>query len=239
MGLLTGIERVPIESLTLHPANPRRGDVDAIAESLIRNGQFAPVVVQSQTRYVLAGNHTVQAAWKIGWAEIDAVLIDVDDDDAYRIMLAANRTADKAAYDTDALVELLSYVDGDLAGTGYTAFDVQALIGPPAWDDEHAIDAVTDPGGALPGTEDDTDGAEGESAAAEDRPVAREFDPATSGGDYMQLAWLVPAASCDTVRAAVGAARDLYNLSTPGEALAVIAHDWLASHDQAATPHGA
>lgn len=226
MGLLTSIERVPIESIELHPANPRRGNVDAIAESLARNGQFAPVVVQASTRYVLAGNHTTRAAQKIGWTEIDATFIDVDDQGAYRIMLAANRTQELGGYDVDALAELLSYLDSDLVGSGYTERDVQALIAPPPWDDEHVIDAVTDPSGALPGAEDDTEDRDGDDG----RPAGREYDPATASGDYMQLAWLVPAAGCDTVRAALGSARKAYELDTLGEALVAVARDWLADN---------
>jgi hypothetical protein len=227
MGLLTGLERVALDSIEVHPANPRRGDVAAIAQSLTRNGQFAPVVVQACSRFVLAGNHTVLAARSLGWTEIDAVLVDVDEPAAYRIMLAANRTQELGGYDTDALAELLSYLDDDLIGSGYTERDIQALIAPPPeWDDEHAITAVTDPSGALPDAEDD----EVDGASADGRPAGREYDPATSGGDYMQLAWLVPAADCDTVRAALGAARTTYGLDTAGEALVAIARDWLANN---------
>ena len=42
---------VPIESVTRHPNNPRRGDVDAVAASLARFGQQKPIVVQAGTRY--------------------------------------------------------------------------------------------------------------------------------------------------------------------------------------------
>ncbi|MET7713676.1 ParB N-terminal domain-containing protein [Streptomyces sp. NPDC005407] len=132
--LIEKVERVPVDSLTLHPQNARRGDVKAIAASLRANAQFSPIVVQASTHYVLSGNHTLMAARELGWQEIDAVIIDVDDDRAHRIMLAANRTADIGTYDNDALAELLSYMDGDYEGTGYTDADVQALINPPDFD---------------------------------------------------------------------------------------------------------
>lgn len=224
MGLLSAIELVATDSIDTHPANPRRGDVDAIAASLTRNGQFTPIVVQASTRYVLAGNHTLLAARKLGWQVISAALIDVDDEAGYRIMLAANRTQELGGYDSDALVELLSYLDGDLDGSGYNDYDVQTLIGAPPWDDEHAIDAITDPGG---GSADDDTG--GESPELDGATTAREFDPSTAAGDHMQMAWLVPAAGCDTVRAALGAARKANDLDTPGEALVHVARDWLAA----------
>jgi len=49
---------VPIESLKPYKGNPRRGNIDAIRESLRVNKQYRPVVVREKTREVLAGNHT-------------------------------------------------------------------------------------------------------------------------------------------------------------------------------------
>lgn len=130
--LIDRITRVPVDSLTPHPLNARRGNVAVIAESLRVNSQFAPIVVQASTHHVLAGNHTLAAALQLGWTEIDAVILDVDDARAYKIMLAANRTADLGGYDRDALAELLSYTEETgYAGTGYTEHDVQLLIAPP------------------------------------------------------------------------------------------------------------
>src|SRR3989442_2624593 len=48
---------VPIDSVSLHPRNPRRGDVAAVRASLERFGQRKPIVVQASTRYVVAGEH--------------------------------------------------------------------------------------------------------------------------------------------------------------------------------------
>ena len=43
---------VPMDSLVPYPKNPRSGDVAAIAESLVENGQFHPIVVQKSTNQV-------------------------------------------------------------------------------------------------------------------------------------------------------------------------------------------
>ena len=43
---------------------------------------------------------------------------------------ADNRLAEIGGYDDDELVELLSYLDDDYEGTGWTAEDVNALIEP-------------------------------------------------------------------------------------------------------------
>ena len=92
------IQSVAINSLTAYPMNPRRGDIDAIASSLTAHGQYRPIVVQASTKFVLAGNHTLKAAKKLGWKKIKAVLVDIDDDTAKKIVLADNRLTDLAGY---------------------------------------------------------------------------------------------------------------------------------------------
>lgn len=119
---------VPLSELEIHPDNPRRGDIPAIAESLRLHGQYRPIVVQRSRMRIVAGNHTFQAAVLNGWSEIAAVLLDVDDREAQAILLADNRTSDLGGYDKDALIESLLSRNGDLLGTGYSQPDVDALL---------------------------------------------------------------------------------------------------------------
>lgn len=128
--LLSQIETVPAGSLEFYPGNPRRGNVPVIAESLKENQQYAPLVVQRSTGYVLAGNHTLKAARALGWDEIDVVFVDVDDERARKIVLSSNRTAELGSYDDDDLMHLLSYLDEDYKGTGWSTEDVAKLIEP-------------------------------------------------------------------------------------------------------------
>lgn len=124
--------RFDLTELTPYHRNPRRGDVEAITRSLEINGQYRPIVVNLGTRTtrpleVLAGNHTLAAAKALGWAQIDAVTVDVDDMEAARIVAADNRTADLGGYDNDLLIELLGELEG-LDGTGYTQDDIDSLL---------------------------------------------------------------------------------------------------------------
>lgn len=122
---------VPIDGLRHFGKNPRKGDVDAIADSLTRHGQYRPIVVRSGSNEVLAGNHTLKAARdKLGWSEIAATFVDVDDDQAARIVLVDNRVNDVATYDESALVEMLQSLP-DLDGTGFGPDDLEALLGVP------------------------------------------------------------------------------------------------------------
>jgi ParB-like chromosome segregation protein Spo0J len=120
------IQSMAISSLTAYPTNPRRGDIDAIALSLHAHGQYRPIVVQSSTKFVLAGNHTLKAAKKLGWKKIKAVLVDVDEDTAKKIVLADNRLTDLAGYNEPLLKSLLQALP-ELDGTGFTPSEVEAL----------------------------------------------------------------------------------------------------------------
>ena len=108
---------IPITQPRPRKGNPRRGDIDTIAESLERNGQYRPIVVNKPTGEILAGNHTYAAAKRLGWTHIAATFVDVDEDEAARIVLADNRTADLGGYDDTLLLDMLRGMDGDLLGT--------------------------------------------------------------------------------------------------------------------------
>lgn len=125
------VERVALSELTQHPANPRMGDVGAIAESIEANGFYGVVVAQRSTGRILAGNHRVRAAEVLGLTELPVIYLDVDDDRALRILLADNRTNDLASYDDAGLVDLLADLaqtqDG-LTGTGYDGDVLDELL---------------------------------------------------------------------------------------------------------------
>src|SRR4051794_2884958 len=118
---------VPISDLRPYPGNPRRGDVEAIRASLERHGQFRSLVVNRRTNEVLAGNHILAAAQGLGWPELAVSYVDVDADQARRIVLADNRTSDLAGYDEGALAELLQELP-DLDGTGYDSAALGELL---------------------------------------------------------------------------------------------------------------
>lgn len=154
------------EELAPYHRNPRRGDVDAIAASLRRNGQYRPIVVNLGTHTgrpleVLAGNHTLAAARQLGWDRIAATTVDVDDHQAARIVAADNRTADLGGYDDDVLLELLQELP-DLEGTGYNDDNLTRLL-------EY---------GALDGTDDEGD---------EVQDDADTSHHATETGDLLEL----------------------------------------------------
>lgn len=124
------VDRVAVSELRQFPGNPRRGDVAAIAASLERLGQYRPIVVRRATNEVLAGNHTLQAAVRLGWAEIDVTYVDADEQQARAIVAADNRLADLGSYDDEDLASLLQAIDDrDMReAAGYTEDDLAELL---------------------------------------------------------------------------------------------------------------
>ena len=121
---------LPVEQLHTHPQNPRRGDIMAIAESIVHNGFYGAVVVQKTTNFILVGNHRYEAAKSTGAEKIPALVIDVTDEDAMRIMLADNRTAELGGFDEAQLAGLLQELTETslgLSGTGYRQEDLDNL----------------------------------------------------------------------------------------------------------------
>lgn len=109
---ITGNATVDVAKLRNYHRNPRKGDIDAIERSLQSLGQYRPIVVNKGTHTgraneVLAGNHTLIAARNLGWKRIDVTWIDVDEDQARRVVLADNRTAELGTYDDKQLLDLI------------------------------------------------------------------------------------------------------------------------------------
>lgn len=138
----TTVEIAPSD-LRLYTRNPRKGNVGAVAASLKAHGQYRPVVVNIGTHTgrkfeVLAGNHTVKAIRSLAqknanderWSAVLCHLVDVDDDQAARIVLADNKTSENGQYDNAELAGLLDEVresDGGLGATGFTLDDLDGL----------------------------------------------------------------------------------------------------------------
>jgi ParB-like chromosome segregation protein Spo0J len=120
----------PLDLLSPFPGNPRRGDVEAVKRSYERFGQRKPIVAQRDGT-VIAGNHQLKAAQRLGWSHIAVVWTDDDELTAKAFALADNRTGDLGGYDDIELIELLQTVavDPDLLNTtGYEESFIADLI---------------------------------------------------------------------------------------------------------------
>lgn len=124
-------EIVHPDTLKPHPKNARRGNVDVVADSFKRNGQFKPIVANSRNQTIIAGHHMWRAALALGWTEVSVLWVDVDEKAHRKMMLIDNRSSDVGDYDMKALEDLLNDVAADdgLAGTGYSEGDLARMFG--------------------------------------------------------------------------------------------------------------
>jgi site-specific DNA-methyltransferase (adenine-specific) len=103
--------------------------MEAIVASLSRFGQRTPIVVQRKGMVVRAGNGRLEAAKRLGWQHIAAVVVDDDSVEAVSYAIADNRTAELAEWDSETLASLLDTLPKEaLEATGYTEDDLQALL---------------------------------------------------------------------------------------------------------------
>lgn len=122
---------VPIDTITPHPRNPRRGDVARIERSLRDHGQYQDIVVQESTGHILVGNHRWRVAKeKLGWTHIAAKFVSCTDAKALEILAMDNRSSDDGRYDDTELLALLETIvaDGDLVSAGYDVDDMDDLL---------------------------------------------------------------------------------------------------------------
>lgn len=122
---------VPVGEIQTHPRNPRKGDLPLLAESLDGFGQTRPIVVQPETGYIVAGNHTYRAATEIlGWTHIAIVRPELAPREYEQYLLMDNRASDMSEYDEDALIPILQRLQqgGDLGYTGWNEDEIEDYI---------------------------------------------------------------------------------------------------------------
>jgi len=128
--LNTTYEEVDVTTIKTHPANPRRGDLDVIKDSISVNGFYGSVVVNKRTSHILAGNHRYMAAKALGYDKVPVTWVDVGEHEEKRILTADNRTSELGGYDEAVLADLLQELsdEGMLEGTGYGADELGELL---------------------------------------------------------------------------------------------------------------
>lgn len=128
------VEWVAHGSVSEHPKNPRQHgerDLSVIKASVAEHGLYAPLVVQRSTGYVLVGNGRLAALRDLGWETVPVVYVDVTEEEAVRLLLRDNRSAELSAWDFEDLAELFRTL-------GETDEQVLAALEPLGWDESEA-----------------------------------------------------------------------------------------------------
>lgn len=127
---------VPVDSLNLDPENARVHPPENVAVtrgSLLRFGQYLPLVVQRKGMIVRVGNNRLTIARGLGWTHVAAIITDHPDDVARALAVVDNRSAELATWDDGALAKLLTDIKVDpalLEVSGFTGAEVKALLAP-------------------------------------------------------------------------------------------------------------
>lgn len=125
---------IPIDSIQQHPENNNVGDDGAIGESIDELGFFDPITVQKSSGNIITGNHSWLAYRQRGATEVPAIVYDVDDLMAKRMLVAHNKTNRRGHDDGASTLALLeSIIEGAgteyaLVGTGYHLDDYRELL---------------------------------------------------------------------------------------------------------------
>lgn len=137
---------LPIRDLRPNPNNARthsRQQVEEIACSIDQFGFNNPVLVDSNN-HILAGHGRVEAAKMLGLARIPALRIEhLSAAEKRAYVLADNKLAEKAGWAKEILaIELqeLINLDFDVELTGFSAGEIDAMLGAQDSDEEDADD---------------------------------------------------------------------------------------------------
>ena len=125
---------VDIDSLIPLEKNPRKGNIEAIMASYEEFGQMKPIVARPDdngTFTVIAGNHQLEAARRLGWSKIAVVKMDVGNDEAIAFALADNRTMELGHTDpsllNDMVIDLYQDYPELFEGLGWDEFEIASM----------------------------------------------------------------------------------------------------------------
>ncbi len=125
---------VDIDTLMPLPGNPRVGNIEAIMASYAEFGQVKPIVVRPNgdgTSTVIAGNHQLQAAKRLGWQKIAVVQMEADDKRALAFAMADNRTNELGYTEPELLNDIIVQINDDysvlLEDLGWDDFELASL----------------------------------------------------------------------------------------------------------------
>lgn len=211
----------PVDDLTPHPQNARHGAVGKIEESVSATGFYGTLVAQKSTGHVLVGNHRLLVLQQHGVKKVPVMWVDVDDDDALRILVNDNKVSEHADWDERGLAELLQ--DAGLEGMVVSEGEFEdmlresGMLGDAAagWlDEDDEIKGDEEPG-------------EGDPA---DRPDIRPDDngrgPAAPDAQYVGMSWTVTVEQRDVINTALRKAKANAGCQTFADALVEVCRSY-------------
>lgn len=189
--------------------------IDQLARSIEKFGFTIPVMADAETGELIAGHGRILAAQKLGFTQVPVIVAPAHwtEDDRRAYGIADNKLALNSSWDPVLLEQELSA----LAKSG---FDLN-LVGFDGDELARILDDADQSRFAGVAGSDLGDGSQGEDAG----------DGAGEGGDTEQVPTFSTPISHDALvdlRSAIKRAKATYGVATTGEALGIIAREWLA-----------
>lgn len=123
-----------IKSIKTDPRNARKHNernIETIKNSLKTYGQRKPIVVNTNTNTIEAGNGMYQAAKELGWDKIAVVFVDDAQEVATAYGLMDNQSALISEWDLPTLKDLLTELDDgevNMDLTGFNSKEIEDLM---------------------------------------------------------------------------------------------------------------
>lgn len=136
-GIRHELRTLPINQIKPNKHNARirsEADMDALVASILQNGVSSPAVVDENC-ILIAGHGRAEAMRRAGYTEAPVIMIHgLSEQQKRALLLADNKIAERASWDTDKLVEeLTALIDLDIApeNLGFTTIELDTLLDPP------------------------------------------------------------------------------------------------------------
>lgn len=100
------IEVKKIKDLKPNPLNPRKSSVtqdENLKKSLEKFGVVEPIVFNKRSGYIVGGHFRVRELKKLGYKEVECVIVDLSPDDEKELLIRLN--ANTGDWDTDLLLQ--------------------------------------------------------------------------------------------------------------------------------------
>ncbi|MCL2462531.1 MAG: ParB N-terminal domain-containing protein, partial [Defluviitaleaceae bacterium] len=122
---------IPVEKLNPAKYNPRKdlkpGDpeYEKLLQSVSEFGYVEPIVWNQKTGNIVGGNQRFKVLKKLGFTEIDCVVIDMDEVREKALCIALNKISGE--FDEPTLFEVMKELEQSGYSVSYTGFDVPEL----------------------------------------------------------------------------------------------------------------
>jgi ParB-like chromosome segregation protein Spo0J len=95
-----------LKDLKPNPLNPRKSSItqdENLKKSLEKFGVVEPIVFNKQSGYIVGGHFRVRELKKLGYKEVECVIVDLSPDDEKELLIRLN--ANTGDWDTDLLLQ--------------------------------------------------------------------------------------------------------------------------------------